>query len=217
MCLDLAAARGMRGCQAARGRKAGRSFPAMATSPTSRTAIPSYAGKRPRKSFGRVTCSFNGELMFAESLRAAAHLPPLSWDFHTDGPWKCLRCGETVWGTGGRERRLTWNASAWMSCGSGRTQLTRTSANPSPAFWAAADTHLDQLYVSPPVVYTGTDVYIVDPMHALKLDVCKTAFKYSFMDKVDDVKREKVSAYFQSWASTFTFAQKENETLSKSG
>ena len=36
---------------------------------------------------------------------------------------------------------------------------------------------------------------MIDPLHCLELNVAKTAFKYSFLDKMDDSIREKVTAY----------------------
>ena len=41
----------------------------------------------------------------------------------------------------------------------------------------------------------GSNFFVIDPLHCLELNVAKTAFKYSFMDKMTDTIREKVTAY----------------------
>eukprot|EP00965_Chrysotila_dentata_P258321 6213183-Pleurochrysis_carterae.AAC.1 len=61
-----------------------------------------------------------------------------------------------------------------------------------------AASHLDQLKYRPPALEAATDIYIVDPLHCLELNVAKTGWKYSFGDKMDESSREKATAYMES-------------------
>lgn len=202
MCLDLAAARGMRGCRgkvaclcSCKGREGRQKLPGDGTIPAIE-AGDSIDCWKTAEAVLQNACAFNSELMSAESLRAAAHLPPSSWDFTADGPWTCRHCSKVVW------RSWTELEAERMHVAELRARADAGEVDASKALTSLlgkhADTHLDQLYLCAPVVHAGTDVFIVDPMHALELNVCKTAFKYSFLDKVNDVQREQVSAYFES-------------------
>jgi hypothetical protein len=44
-------------------------------------------------------------------------------------------------------------------------------------------------------IRVGTNFFIVDPMHAFQLNVVKTAFKYSFGDRMDEEQRTDVAGY----------------------
>eukprot|EP00965_Chrysotila_dentata_P144924 4785973-Pleurochrysis_carterae.AAC.1 len=61
-----------------------------------------------------------------------------------------------------------------------------------------ADGHVDQLLFKPPVVEAGADIFIVDSLHGLELNIAKTCFKYTFLDKMDERARNKASEYFSS-------------------
>ena len=44
----------------------------------------------------------------------------------------------------------------------------------------------------------STDIYIIDGMHDLNLNLPKTGFKYSFMDRMDEPQRTRFSRYLNS-------------------
>ena len=58
-----------------------------------------------------------------------------------------------------------------------------------------AEHHIDALLLEPMSVRVGTDFFIVDPMHALQLNLIKTAWKYSFGDRMDEEQRRSVAEY----------------------
>ena len=45
---------------------------------------------------------------------------------------------------------------------------------------------------------SGTKLYIIDPMHALELNLLKTLWKYAFGDRMTDGDREMVAEYLSS-------------------
>eukprot|EP00965_Chrysotila_dentata_P121870 4028246-Pleurochrysis_carterae.AAC.1 len=56
-----------------------------------------------------------------------------------------------------------------------------------------AETHLDQSKFQPPVLQAGTDIFIVDSLHCLQLNVAKTAWKYNYGNKMDEHARTRAS------------------------
>eukprot|EP00965_Chrysotila_dentata_P158683 5241453-Pleurochrysis_carterae.AAC.1 len=53
--------------------------------------------------------------------------------------------------------------------------------------------HLDQLLFVPPVLKVGTDIFIVNLLHCVQLNVAKTAWKYSSANKMDENARERAT------------------------
>eukprot|EP00965_Chrysotila_dentata_P016493 546323-Pleurochrysis_carterae.AAC.1 len=58
--------------------------------------------------------------------------------------------------------------------------------------------HLDQTLFVLPALRAGSDIFIVDMLHCVQLNVAKTAWKYSFADKLDETGREQATAYMES-------------------
>ena len=64
---------------------------------------------------------------------------------------------------------------------------------------AHADTHVDQLKYEPPIVDgLDMDVFIIDLLHALLLNLPKSGWKYSFGDRMNADQRERAAAYLTS-------------------
>jgi hypothetical protein len=63
-----------------------------------------------------------------------------------------------------------------------------------------ADVHGDAILLAPLIMRnkSGTKPMIVDPMHALTLNLMKTLWKYSFGDRMTDCDREMVAEYLLS-------------------
>jgi hypothetical protein len=63
-----------------------------------------------------------------------------------------------------------------------------------------AESHGDALLLEPLILAnkSGTQVFIVDPMHCLELNLMKTLWKYSFGDRMTDSDRELVAQYLSS-------------------
>ena len=60
-----------------------------------------------------------------------------------------------------------------------------------------AELHGDALLLEELIMQnkSGTECYIVDPMHGLELNLMKTLWKYSFGDRMTDADREEVAGY----------------------
>eukprot|EP00965_Chrysotila_dentata_P096028 3172662-Pleurochrysis_carterae.AAC.1 len=201
-CLDLAAVRGMRGvggkgaalcgCQGKEGRQ---KIPG-------EDGIPEVgnggdlATWRESEIVLKEHCTFNSELMHYESVRSAAHIPPEDYDYTT--PWHCPHCKKDVFSS----RREFDDARAGLA--SLKASYLADDENKEAA--AAYDkimsdhsrTHLDQQLFMAPVLKVGTDIFIVDLLHCVQLNVAKTARKYSFADKLDERGRERATAYMES-------------------
>eukprot|EP00965_Chrysotila_dentata_P070052 2313888-Pleurochrysis_carterae.AAC.1 len=59
---------------------------------------------------------------------------------------------------------------------------------------------LDQMLAVAPVLKVGTDIFIVDLLHCVQLNVAKTAWMYTFADKLKPQRkgRERATAYMGS-------------------
>eukprot|EP00966_Prymnesium_polylepis_P148213 3423759-Prymnesium_polylepis.1 len=200
LCLDLAAARGMRKCRgkaaclcACQGKARLPSYPGQTDPP-----IPALPDGDTEADWARAIeiaeeqCSYGSAKMEYPSLRSAAHLLPEGWDFDRDGPWKCSWCLEVI-----------WTAAGQMEADVARLEALRELAKTDkPAkdkldseLKAHADKHADTLKYEDQVIKVGTNRYIVDPLHCLLLNLAKTAWKYSFGDRMLPAQRESVAAY----------------------
>ena len=200
ICLDLAAARGMRKCRSkaaclcdCRELRNLQKFPGQLDPP-----IPSLPDGDTEADWARACeiaegqCSYGSEKMEYPSLRAAAHLLPEGWDFERDGPWKCSWCLKVIWTAPGQfeadKARLDKLAEAAKS-----DKIAKKALNDE--LKEHADVHADTLKYEDQVIKVGTNRYVVDPLHCLLLNLGKTAWKYSFGDVMDPDQREQVAAY----------------------
>ena len=141
-------------------------------------------------------CSWGTTVMKYDSLRSAAHTPPTNWDFITQGPWKCSWCNKDIFNT-------------WCEYAADKVRLAdlklrsaddRTIKKIYDAEMKAhSDSHGDQLLYEPPIIEgIDMDAFIIDPLHALLLNLPKTGWKYSFGDTMDADQRERAAAYLSS-------------------
>ena len=204
-CFDLAAVRGLtatRGKASAlcncRGKEGRQSLPGDGVTP----AIPSGDSVEVWKLAERILssgCSYDSVLTQAGSLHEATHVPPRHWDFARDGPFKCRHCAKVA----GHEV-VVWRS--WEEVVAAKKELAdlekRAQDGDTEAKKALdnrrsthAENHLMRALLSGIVLDVNSNFYVIDPLHCLELNVAKTAFKYSFLDKMDDSIREKVTAY----------------------
>eukprot|EP00965_Chrysotila_dentata_P141682 4682425-Pleurochrysis_carterae.AAC.1 len=132
--------------------------------------------------------------MSYHSLRDAAHFPPPEYDFSE--PWRCSHC----------EKKLFVSWADFHAQKTAHEELRESAEAGDEAaeklynkiMSEHAEMHLDQMKFVPPVLEVGTDVFIVDALHCLQLNVAKTAWKYSFGNKMDEHARERASEYMES-------------------
>ena len=149
----------------------------------------------------RQQCSWGSATMEYGSLRSAAHTPPKDWDFDLQGPWSCSWCEEA-----GRPHNI-WTSWAEFAADVVRLKELKLQSADDRAVKKLydgemkrhADGHGDQLLYEPPVVEgVDMDAFIVDPLHCLLLNLPKTAWKYSFGDRMNSDQRERAAAYLSS-------------------
>ena len=146
-------------------------------------------------------CTWGQAVMKYENLRSAAHNPPDDWDFEAQGPWSCSWCEAA-----GRPH-VIWKSWAEYAADVVRLKDLKLTSSDDRAIKkiydnemkAHSDTHGDQILHEPPIV-AGIDMdkFIVDPLHCLLLNLPKTAWKYSFGDRMDADQRERAAAYLSS-------------------
>eukprot|EP00965_Chrysotila_dentata_P257084 6212763-Pleurochrysis_carterae.AAC.3 len=201
-CLDFAAARGMRGsrgksaCYCGCQGKAGRQ---MLPGDGVVEGLPEgndLEAWEAAQAILRAHCSYGSELMSYTSLRDAVLVPPLDHDF-ASGPWVCRHCNRSVFAS----RAEFDSAKAALAelkergrSGDADTALTEYNK----IMRDHADGHLDQSLYVEPVLDAATDIFVVDPLHSLQLNLMKVAYKYSYMDKMNDSQRERATAYMES-------------------
>ena len=148
----------------------------------------------------RAGCTYNSKLMSAASLNEATHVPPATWDFDKQGAFKCRHCAKAA----GVAEVVLW--SSWEEVHAATKELRDLEERASDGDKDAkaeldgrlerhADTHLKRILLSGIVLDVDSCFYVIDPLHCLELNVAKTAFKYSYMDKMNDSIREKVTSY----------------------
>ena len=205
-CFDLAAVRGLtstRGKASAlcdcRGKEGRQRLPGDAVIP----AIPvgdSLAVWRVAENILKEGCTYGSELMSSSSLHEASHVPPRSWDFQRDGPFKCRHCAKAA----GVREVVTW--TNWDDVKAAKKELVDLEERASDGDKDAkieldgrrerhAEHHLMRNVLGAIILDVDSTFFVIDPLHCLELNVAKTAFKYSYLDKMNDPIREKVTSY----------------------
>eukprot|EP00965_Chrysotila_dentata_P052419 1738825-Pleurochrysis_carterae.AAC.1 len=199
-CLDLAAVRGMRGvrgkgaalcgCQGKEGRQkvpGEDSIPAVGDGDDVATWLAALEVLRSH-------CSYGSPLMAYESLRSTAHVPPVDYDFSQ--PWHCTHCDRDVFSSCAEyDSAVQALNNLKAQADSGDEKAEKQYAKIMSEHFHA---HLGQTLFVPPVIEAGSDIFIVDMLHCIQLNVTKSAWKYSFADKLDEARREQATGYMES-------------------
>ena len=128
--------------------------------------------------------------MNASSLLMGSHTPPADWD---GSPWWCDHCKQVVYTDPDHYLEIVIEFRALQKRASDGDKIAQARLRSRMSAHAAV--HLDALLLAPMSIRVGTDFFIVDPMHAFELNVVKTAFKYSFGDRMDEEQRTDVAGY----------------------
>ena len=128
--------------------------------------------------------------MNASSLLMGSHTPPADWD---GSPWWCDHCKQVVYTDPDHYLEIVIEYRALQKRASDGDKIAQARLRSRMSAHAAV--HLDALLLAPMSIRVGTDFFIVDPMHAFELNVVKTAFKYSFGDRMDEEQRTDVAGY----------------------
>ena len=128
-------------------------------------------------------------------MRNDSHTPPLLWDFEAEGPWKCERDGcAVVFATHAdyityRDEFLAAKADKSHA---GKKRTTARAA-------AHGKIHVSgQGECEPPLIAVDMDDIIIDPLHAMMLNLPKVLWKYTFGDRMTNAQRELVAEYLIS-------------------
>eukprot|EP00965_Chrysotila_dentata_P041257 1368839-Pleurochrysis_carterae.AAC.4 len=144
----------------------------------------------------RSECSWSKEILSYSLLHDAAHAPPPDWDPEADGAWGCRHCGQNVFTDWASFEEAKARLAAMREAADGGNE--DVAKEYLSCMKVHADGHFDQLLYQPPVVEAGADIFIVDPLHDLELNIAKTCFKYAFLDQMDERARSKAFEYFAS-------------------
>ena len=206
-CFDLAAARGMRACFgkaaclcACRGKSMLQAYPGDAETTVKQhqrlehlPSIPAGDSEevwREAREILRGFCFYDTDLKSVASLLMASHTPHADLD---GSLWWCRHCKRIVYTDPDHYLEVVMEHRALQQrahAGNKRMQgvlRSRLSVH--------AESHLDALFLEPMSIRVGTDFFIVDPMHAFQLNLIKTAWKYSFGDRMDEEQRSSVAEY----------------------
>eukprot|EP00965_Chrysotila_dentata_P206800 6183754-Pleurochrysis_carterae.AAC.1 len=200
-CLDLAAVRGMRSC---RGKAAalcncrGKPGRQMLPGDDGIGAIPNgddLPAWRLAQQLLEQHCGFGSNIMSYASLLDAAHCPPPDHDF-TLSPWRCRHCEIDVFYSWKDFKAAKAELQALKDLSDGGDKDAEKQY--LKVMREHAETHLDQSKFRPPVLQAGTDIFIVDALHCLQLNVAKTAWNHSYVNKMDELARTRASEYMES-------------------
>lgn len=200
VCLDFAAVRGMRcgrgkcaALCACKGQESLQSYPG-AGGITDLPEGNTIADYRAAESIADGQCSWGSKLMEYDSLRDASHTPPPDYDWEASGPWSCPFCECVVWRSAAEFVAGVADLAALKAKVDGGCIESKKLYDTQMK--AHSDAHVDQLLFEPPILHgQSTKIFVVDPLHALLLNICKTAWKYSFGDRMSDQQRERVASY----------------------
>ena len=150
-------------------------------------------------------CVHGGDFTSPASNLAAAHLLPAGWDFARDGAWVCRHC--KAWPQVKKKsptsvvknqlplttpppsqptQAKVWSAPGQFEAAVGAHQALQYAAATGDAAARVelaavekshGDTHFDVLLYEPIVIHLNADRFIIDPMHALELNIVKTIWK----------------------------------------
>ena len=182
-CFDLAAARGIRG---ANGRAACHCACSSAADLFSVPLIHSTSNWKEAEGELR-----KHQLLKNKDMRTASHTPPSDWDY-LKGPWRCPVQECSCIFTSNEQRRAIVREYF-------QQKADRSTAG-KKAFKARVNTFrklhpLAQGEFETPILELDMEDIIIDPLHALCLNLPKTFWKYAFGDRMVNEQRELVADY----------------------
>ena len=203
ICLDLAAARAMRQCKGKTacvcncvGKAGLQGCPGVG----GRAEMPEgddEATWLKAEELLKADCGYGSEIMSYASLQMACHVVPDDFDW-SKGGWRCTHAGCAG-------RVVFANLAAYAHARVTLKALREAAAEDDVKakelkdfLKEHADGHLDAILFGIIVIRVGTDRYIIDPLHALELNVGKVCWKWSFTNQMDDKGRERVAAFLDS-------------------
>ena len=200
ICLDLAAARSMRQCRGktacvcnCTGKEGLQGCPGV----NGRAEIPADATWEEAEKLLAVDCGYDTDIMSYPSLRMACHDVPDEFDW-AKGGWRCTHkgCGgKVVYPT--RESYVAAKAAheaLVLEAAKNKEKAKELTAKLKDH----AEGHLDAILFAKIPIRIGTNRYIIDPMHALELNVGKVAWKWAFTNQMNADSRDTVSTFLDT-------------------
>ena len=118
-------------------------------------------------------------------------MPPKDHDF-SQGPWSCSHCDKVIWYSWD-ELTKSIEALAALKTKAGEDDDAKKEYD--KILKEHADSHMDQMLYQRGALHISTSSMIVDPMHALQLNLGKVSWKWSFGNRMDPKGRERVAEY----------------------
>ena len=207
-CFDLAAARGMRGCFgkaaclcACRGKAMLQAYPGDVETTVKEhqrlehlPSIPAGDSEEvwaEARAILRGFCAYGSEKMSAASLLMASHTPPTDWN---GSPWWCEHCNKYMYQDPDHYLEVVMEQRSLQERARNGNKIAQGLLRKRMS--EHAEHHIDALLLEPMSVRVGTDFFIVDPMHAFQLNLIKTAWKYSFGDRMEEEQRNRCRRVF---------------------
>ena len=186
-CFDLAAARGIRG---GRGRCA---CHAEANTAEERFSVPDLDDCDTWEE-GKVELE-QVQLLTNQLMRDDSHTPPDDWDYEAQGPWQCGRTGCDV-KFKSKSEHITYRDEFLKAKANKTPEGKKTTTARASAY---AKLHPSQQgECEPPLLSLDMIDILIDPLHALMLNLPKVIWKYCFGDRMTNSQRELVAAYLTS-------------------
>eukprot|EP00965_Chrysotila_dentata_P125991 4164219-Pleurochrysis_carterae.AAC.1 len=107
-----------------------------------------------------------------DSLLSAEDIPPADYDFVT--PWSCCHCDKEIFSSRAEFDAATSELAALQDRCRSDDDDRAAAAALEKILSEHARGHLDQQLFVPPVLKVGTDIFIVDLLHCVQLNVAKT-------------------------------------------
>ena len=182
-CFDLAAARGIRGAN-------GRAACHCACSTSAHLFSVPFVGSG--TSWHEASSLLRKhELLKYRDMCTASHTPPIDWDY-SKSPWRCPVQGCSCVFASEEQQRAT--VSEYFAQKSDRSTAGKKAFRHRAKAFSKLHP-LSQGEFQPPILQLDMEDIIVDPLHALYLNLPKTLWKYAFGDRMVNEQRELVADY----------------------
>ena len=128
-------------------------------------------------------------------IRNDAHTPPESWDYSTQGPWRCNRQGCSV--SFASRAAFLAARSAYRDAKADRSPEGKKRASARASEYAVLHPS-QQVEFEPPCTELNMTDIVVDALHCLMLNLPKVIWKYCWGDRMTNEQREVVAEYLTS-------------------
>eukprot|EP00965_Chrysotila_dentata_P192251 6175067-Pleurochrysis_carterae.AAC.2 len=141
-------------------------------------------------------CTISSPLMAYKSFFSAAHTPPE--DHYLSSSWRCVHCGVGVFLSRADFEAAVSEMEELRARCRGNEEDKKADGKLDKIKGEHLRGHLYQLLFIQPALKAGTDIFVVDLLHFVQLNMTQAAWKHFFADKLDEKGRERATAYMES-------------------